>query len=120
MIHARCGVETVGGGYECTRSVRHKAPRSPTTTPASIIATPVSVTARPRRRRSCEPRRGKVQAMFLGGSAVVDRILLMINDNSFSATADGCLAYLSKIVIAVRWMKRRDAVTSRLCVNSRL
>jgi hypothetical protein len=53
--------------------------------------------------------------MFLGGSAVVDRILVMINDNSFSATADGCLAYLSKIVIAVSWAEtalRRDLTAS--------
>jgi hypothetical protein len=40
--------------------------------------------------------------MLLGRSAEADRILLIINNNSMSATADGRLASLSKIVIAVR------------------
>jgi hypothetical protein len=38
--------------------------------------------------------------MSLGCSAVADRILLIIINNSILATAYGCLAYLSKIVIA--------------------
>jgi hypothetical protein len=108
---------TVGRICECNPSVGHKPPQSPAAAPASIIATPARVTAHPRRRRSWEPGRGKVQTILLGCSAEAERILLIINNNSMSATADSRLASLSKIVIACCRVKRRHAVLTLFAVQ---
>ena len=115
MIRARQGAGIVGGIYECSPRVGHKPPKSPAAAPASIMATPARVTASPRRRRSWEPGRGKLQAMLLGCSAEADRILLIINNNSMSATADSRLAALSRFVIAVQSGERALRPTHFLC-----
>ena len=78
-LNAGRDTEAIGGIDGWRSSVGHKPPRSPAAPPASISATPRSVTVHPSRRRSREPRGANVHARSLGRFAAAVRISLLIN-----------------------------------------